>query len=187
MSKLERLREDLNREDVVYITPEGEIVEESETVYSGSRQVEQGTYKPVTKLKPTRWYLSWDETNRERLVQENQAMENRFPQFELRRVSGGLAWYGTLRTNKGNRYKIAVEYPSDFPYSAPKVYTIDPEISSDKHQYKDDSLCLFYPDDRTWQSNTTAATVVAWAAAWLFCYESYKATGHWPGKAAPHW
>lgn len=187
MPDLERLREDLDREETVYITAEGEIVESSGTEYRGNQQVDRDTRQPVTKLKPTRWYLAWYDNNHGRLVQENQAMQQRFPRFRLRRVSEGLAWYGNLRTNKGNYYEIAIVYPSDFPYSAPKVYPIRPKISSGKHQYKDGSLCLFYPSDTTWQSNTTAATVVAWAATWLFCYESYKETGHWPGRAAPHW
>lgn len=187
MPDLQRLREDLDREETVYITAEGEIVEASQTESHGDQQVERNTRQPVTKLKPTRWYLAWHDTNRARLVQEQKAMQQRFPKFELRRVSEGLAWYGTLCPNKGNYYEIAIVYPSDFPHSAPKVYPIRPKVSSGKHQYKDGSLCLFYPSDRTWQSNTTAATVVAWAATWLFCYESYEATGHWPGRAAPHW
>ncbi len=187
MADVEGLREDLDREEPVYITDEGEIIEASETENRGDQQINRDTRRPVTKLKPTRWYLAWYDANRERLVRENQAMQQRFPQFELKRVSKGLAWHGSLRTNNGNKYKVAVVYPSDFPYSSPTVYPIRPKISSGKHQYGDDSLCLFYPSDRTWQSNTTAATVVAWAATWLFCYESYKETGHWPGQAAPHW
>jgi len=121
-------------------------------------------------------------------------MQGRYPKFVLRKLDDGrLAWIGTLTTNKGNEYSIAVVYPNDFPNSPPSVFPIDPQLEvvdvggqRYKHQWADGHLCLYYPSDRTFGSNATAATVVAVAAAWFFAYEYWLASGKrvWPGKAA---
>src|SRR5262245_35800877 len=150
-----------------------------------------------THLQPTRWYdMSWYETNPARLLLERKAMETRFPQFQLVREGDQLVWVGTLTTNRGKDYEIAIYYPDDFPTSAPKVFPINPQITSWKdqqagllqHQWSDGSLCLYYPDDRSLNANTTAATITAIAAAWFFAYESWLESGKtvWPGVEAPH-
>ncbi len=148
-----------------------------------------------TQLHPTRWYNTpWYQSNPARLVVERQAMEARFPQFQLVRDGEQLVWLGTLTTNRGNVYEIALYYPDDFPAAPPKVYPISPAITvwKDekagylKHQYNDGHLCLYEPSDRTFGQNTTAATVVAVAAAWFFAYESWLESGKtvWPGIEA---
>lgn len=148
-----------------------------------------------TELRPMRWHSQprWFEQNPARLVLEKRAME-RFPGFQLVRDNSQLVWVGTLETNRGNRYEIALYYPDNFPDEPPKVYPINPavtvwkdeEAGRLKHQYNDGHLCLYYPGDRTFASQTTAATVVAVAAAWFFAYESWLESGktHWPGIEA---
>jgi hypothetical protein len=150
-----------------------------------------------THLQPAIWYSDlWYETNPGRLLLEKKAMEERFPQFQLVRDGDQLVWVGTLTSNRDNTYEIALYYPGDFPAAAPKVYPINPAITSWKdqrtgelqHQWNDGSLCLYNPDDRTVNTNTTAATVMAIAAAWFFAYESWLESGKqdWPGVEAPH-
>lgn len=150
-----------------------------------------------TQLRPARWHnLPWYETNPGRLVLEKKAVETRFPEFQLVRDGNQLVWVGTLMSNRGKSYEIAIYYPDDFPASAPRVYPINPRITSWKnqqegllqHQWNDGSLCLYYPDDRTFHANSTAATVIAIAAAWFFSYESWVDSGRtaWPGVEAPH-
>jgi hypothetical protein len=131
----------------------------------------------------------------ERLLLEKREMARRFPQFELYLTDGYLSWVGKLETNRGHSYRLDVRYPDDFPYKAPLVYPIDPPIEACidegntrfKHQYPDGHLCLFYPGDKTFSPRTTAAAVVAVAAAWLFAYESWLESGRtdWPGQEAP--
>lgn len=152
--------------------------------------------RPQTLLHPVRWHSSapWYQTNPARLVIERTAMEHRFPQFQLVRDGEILVWIGTLRSNRGNTYEIALYYPNDFPASVPNVFPIDPPITvwKDqkaghlKHQYNDGHLCLYEPNDRTFGQNTTAATVIAVAAAWFFAYESWLESGkkEWPGIEA---
>jgi len=133
----------------------------------------------------------WYEHDPIRLVIEKKAMQERYPRFTLRKLDDGrLAWLGTLTSNTGNQYLIALLYPHNFPNSPPEVYPIDPAIEvvdvggrRYKHQYADGHLCLYYPADRTFGANSTAATVVTVAAAWFFSYEYWLRSGkrEWPG------
>lgn len=141
----------------------------------------------TNQTNKTLWYIE----NPARLILERRAMTERFPPFELRCDGSSLFWIGTLTSNLGNSYEIAVIYPDDFPTTPPKVYPLDPPIYLVdeptgwlKHQFRDGSLCLFHPADRFFEKNTTAATVVALAAAWIFAYEQWRTSGVWAGDEA---
>jgi hypothetical protein len=148
-----------------------------------------------TTLRPMSWHSEslWYDRNSARLVLEKKAMETRFPSFQLVRDGTQLVWIGTLESNWGNRYEIALYYPDNFPDTPPKVFPINPalEVYKDpttgrlKHQFNDGHLCLHYPGESFGQ-NTTAATVIAVAAAWFFAYESWIESGktEWPGDEA---
>ena len=148
--------------------------------------------KQITETNMQPWY----EANPARLIKEKKIMETRFPGFQLVRDGAQLVWIGTITTNRGTPYEIALYYPNEFPALPPKVYPINPAISSWenrqagrlKHQWSDGSLCLDFPSDKTLNVNATAATVIAMAAAWLFAYESWMESGQtdWPGIEAPH-
>ena len=148
-----------------------------------------------TTLHPIRWHSqTWYEAIPGRLVLESKAMETRFPDFQLVRDGTQLVWMGTLETNRGNRYEIALYYPDNFPDTPPKVFPINPVLevykspttNSLKHQYNDGSLCLHFPADQSFGTRSTAATVIAVAAAWLFAYETWLDSGktEWPGDEA---
>ncbi len=140
------------------------------------------------------WYAHWYEVDPGRLLLETDAMRERFSGFELIKMDDDrLAWTGTLETNSRNKYKVIIIYPHNFPEGAPLVYPVEPKIDVwDEasfrvlHQYMDGHLCLYYPGDRTFHTNTTAAVVVAVAAAWFGAYECWLASGkrEWPGPAA---
>ncbi|EFO81188.1 hypothetical protein OSCT_0922 [Oscillochloris trichoides DG-6] len=148
----------------------------------------------LTTLRPMRWHATWYDQNPARLILEKRAMESRFPRFQLFNDGGQLVWTGKLESNRGNTYEIALYYPESFPNEPPLVFPINPVITVYKdevagrlkHQYNDGHLCLYYPGDRTFAANTTAATVVAVAAAWFFAYESWLESGktEWPGIEA---
>lgn len=154
--------------------------------------VSPSTERRSTTVKPTRWQASnWWETNPDRLLKERKVMEDLFPDFELRELDDSLAWNGTLRSNRGNRYQVAIVYPDQYPNpeKAPEAFIIDPEIdrSETKHLWPNGRLCLFHPGDsasRSWQKSSTAATVVSWVGAWIFAHEHYQRTGTWPGPEA---
>jgi len=136
----------------------------------------------------------WYEHDPVRLVVERQAMQSRYPRFVMRKLRDGkLAWHGTLISNSGTAYEIAVIYPDNFPNSPPNVFPVEPVLEvvdvdgqRYKHQYSDGHLCLYYPSDRTFGTAATAATVVAVAAVWFWCYEYWLQSGKqvWPGKEA---
>lgn len=147
-----------------------------------------------TVLQPSRWALHWYERDKARFVLEQRVMVQKFPQFRLFRQDDALCWLGQLTTNRGNGYELLVRYPDEFPYKAPLVYpynpvlkVTDPLTGKPKHQYPDGRLCLYFPGDETFSPNTTAASVVAVAAAWLFAYELWLEAGclEWPGPEAP--
>jgi len=147
-----------------------------------------------TRITPQVWCANWYETAPDRLLIEKEAMRKRFPGFELVKMDDdNLVWLGTLTSNSNNQYEIAVIYPRNFPNSAPLVYPVNPRIEvwdeksfRVRHQYSDGHLCLYYPGDRTFHNNTTAAVVIGVAAAWFFAYEYWLDSGkrEWPGPEA---
>lgn len=187
---LNELKNRLNRAQQVVVDAKGNLhIPEDPTIAAQSPHEK-------TLVRPQRWFGEaepWYELNPARLLLEKKAMEARFPGFLLVRVekTNRLAWRGTLQTNRGNSYEIALVYPDDFPAHPPKAYPITPpiEVWKDaeqrwlKHQYRDGEFCLYYPQDRDFTPNTTAAKVMAIAATWLFSYESWLESGKtdWPG------
>src|SRR5258708_19078972 len=120
-------------------------------------------------------------------------MAQRFPRFKLVNQPDFLGWVGTLLTPFENTYKVLVRYPPNFPSQPAEVFPIDPPIEVIRadgtrlqHQYSDGHMCLSYPGDKTFTSRTTAATITAVAAAWLFAYDFWVKSGRksWPGTDA---
>lgn len=182
---LEDLRRRVENAREVAVDASGRLIDPTER--------QEGTGRTPTKIKTQRWFSKpWYLTDPARLVLEQRAVRERFPQFELRRDGEQLVWVGTLETNCGNTYELALYYPHNFPNQAPKVYPIKPAITvwkdqatgALKHQFNDGSLCLFHPNDRTFEPNTTAATLLAISAYWLFAYETWRETGAWVGQEA---
>lgn len=122
----------------------------------------------------------WYEKRPERLQAEAMAVQTRFPGFTFRCLRhGDLTLVGKMRTVSGASYQVVLIYPPDYPLTSPKVYPI-PRLSG-PHQFQDGSMCLFRPDDRFWQSNSTAVTVLAAAALWLSVREHWLRKGTWLG------
>jgi hypothetical protein len=192
----EEIAKQLNQSKPINITTTGEIISAEQTEQTPSGPVDRQSGQAVTELKPQRWY-AWHDSNPLRLVKESEAMESRFPAFQLHHLPAGLTWVGSLpRQNLTRGYKISIVYPEDFPARPPKVFILQPKVIAPKHQYSDGSLCLMYPGDGSWQTNTTAVQIVAMASAWLFCYEYHELhcptrcsnvpCKNWPGAEAAH-
>ncbi|MBN9392348.1 MAG: hypothetical protein J0I20_30200 [Chloroflexi bacterium] len=137
--------------------------------------------------------MAWYEYDPQRLLIERKAMALKFPQFQLLKREDAFCWLGTPESNRGNKYEILVEYPEHFPNMAPSVFPVTPGVNSTdltdqlKHHYPNGKLCLYYPGDRTFSNDTTAATVVV-TAAWFFPYEAWLESGKrvWPGQELDH-
>jgi hypothetical protein len=183
---LEDIRQRAESADEVIVDSSGRLID------STQRDQERPPATPRTVIKAQRWFSSrWYDADPARLVLEQRIMKERFPQFDLRRDGDTLMWVGALETNRYNRrYELVICYPDAFPNEPPQVFPVNPAITvwKDekhamlKHQYNDGSLCLFNPNDRTYDSKTTtAATLVAITAYWLFAYEHYLETGKWVG------
>ena len=134
----------------------------------------------------------WWETpyGRWRLAGETEAMWERFPGFELHLSDeGDLVWAGVLRSTlkKRKRYVVKVTYPNRFPWEPPVVTIVQPKLDTNApHLLGGARPCLFraYNGPRSGYdpARTTAATLVAWTALWTHAYETWKATGTWPGS-----
>ena len=142
--------------------------------------------KPVSTIKENIWYAKpkqWYRVKSRLLRQEQQAMRRFYPALQLQNdPNGDLFWQGAVTTWTGNDYEIQLRYPDSFPYRPPKAYVINPKIEQSRHIYPDGHLCLFHKDDKTWEPNTTGATVMSWISLWLHCYEVWLETGTWPRK-----
>ena len=133
----------------------------------------------------------WSTTpyGRWRLAAESEAMK-RFPGFSLRLPEGAaLTWAGILRSsfNRRKRYLVTVTYPNRFPHEAPVVTIEKPALhQKTPHLLSGQHPCLYRglhgPRNGYDPARTTAATLVAWTALWIHAYETWKATGSWPGS-----
>lgn len=131
--------------------------------------------------------MHWYQKLPGRLLKEQEIVKSSFPQSRLIRVGDGdLAWILWLRTNSNREYLVEIVYPDGFPLAYPSAFVLKPRIKRAPHQYNDGHLCLFSTVDRPERSyvpsKTTAATVIAWTAAWLASYEIWQRTGTWPEK-----
>ncbi|MGH3033966.1 MAG: hypothetical protein ACRDON_05335 [Gaiellaceae bacterium] len=134
----------------------------------------------------------WWETpyGRWRLGVETEAME-RFPGFRCCYRDGHLVWVGELRSSlcPRMRYLVTVTYPSWFPDEAPAVEIVSPEFEEGTpHLLERNRPCLYQSSHGARNgydpARTTASTLVAWTALWIHAYETWQATGSWPGRAA---
>lgn len=112
-------------------------------------------------------------------------IRERFPQFSYSHTKN--AWTGTMRpTSQSAKYLVEISYR---PYSVPNVFVLKPRLHPDApHVYKaNGSLCLYYPEDKSWSSRKLLGnTIFLWTAEWLYYYELWLATGRWFGPEAPH-
>lgn len=144
--------------------------------------------KAVATIKENTWYArtrQWHQVRPTLVRRERQAMHRFYPNLSLKTApSGDLYWQGSVTTWTGNDYEIRVQYPARFPYAPPKAFVVNPKIPQSRHIYKDGHLCLFHKDDKAWEMETTAATMMSWVSLWLHCFEVWQETGTWPRREA---
>ena len=144
--------------------------------------------------EPGRPPVAWWETpyGRWRGRAEVEAMRARFPEFTLTQPDVvTLRWEGWLWSSldPSRSYQVLVTYPATFPDEAPDVRIAEPELPPDTpHMLVGRRPCLYYPTQGPRHgydpARTTAATLVAWTALWIHAFETWQATGTWPGSEA---
>ena len=160
------------------VTPEGALLPETDA----------GGGRKTVLDKPRQFYAPWHLRDPRRLAIEQAGVTRAGFPFHFVAEGPGY-WDGVLRTNRGHHYRVHVRYPSDFPLSPPGAFVVDPELRIPVHQYNDGELCLTYPADGRlggWDpGSTTAGSVIAWTAHWLFSSEHWRASGEreWPGPS----
>jgi hypothetical protein len=125
-----------------------------------------------------------------RLKAEIEAMRERFPDFRIQADQAMLAWHGRLRSpfRPGESYLVQVRYTIGFPDEPPEVAILSPPMAPDTpHLVMGNRPCLYLPSHGSPSGydpgRTTATTLVAWTALWIHAYETWLATGAWPGRS----
>lgn len=121
----------------------------------------------------------WYETSlwRTRLPLEQAAMEDRFPQFVLRRSGdGSLYWEGIVSPRRDAEFRVAIWYPAHYPYGEPVLRVLEPAIRPGApHVYRDGNLCAHR--ERWDPSRGTAAGQVPLLCDWLDRYLDWLEDG----------
>lgn len=169
----------------------------------GGRLFASGSVPSTLPVEGQDSHASWWETpyGLWRRAVEVEAMK-RFPNFRLHDHARELRWEGWLQSSLGverpdvkeglshlaaGRYDVTIVYPSDFPDIAPiatiRNYTFLPLTP---HLLAGNRPCLFLPEHGSRSgydpARTTAATIVSWTSLWIHAYETWLATGNWPGR-----
>ena len=173
--------------DQVGISKDGTVVTRDDVVvHNGVLRTKDD--KAVATIKENTWYVrrhQWHTVKPKLLQREQQAMRRFYPNLEMAKAADGdLYWKGSVSTWTGNDYEIMLRYPHRFPFAPPRAFVMNPKIKQSRHIYPDGHLCLFHTDDKAWQPETTAATVMTWVSLWLHCYEAWKDSGVWPRQEA---
>jgi hypothetical protein len=132
----------------------------------------------------------------QRITRDTDYATKKFPQFKLYRAgnevlingwkvarSGMYYLAGKLTTRSKNVYTVAISFPENFPFGDINSFVVDPVIYSTEHRYSDGHLCLYGHNgkgDIQVQGQTSAASIIAWTAAWLHAYEIWKKNNQWP-------
>ena len=141
--------------------------------------------------------MSWWQTQPNRLLTEQKIISQKFPQFKLGQAAedkkingmsvvkeGQKYWIGDLKTISGNPYTVLIVYPDHYPGREIRSYVIKPTLPVSNHMYGDGHLCLYSNDHggrgQGHGKGMTAASYIAWTAAWLHAYEISTKNGQWP-------
>lgn len=106
-----------------------------------------------------------------------------FEEADVRR--DGVAFTGTITVRIGgetglehHRFNVRIRYPPGYPYIAPRVEFLDPQIKRARHQGVDGAPCLFPP--AAWTTTFPASELFAATERWL----GYHVAGHFPRELA---
>ena len=117
-------------------------------------------------------------------------MQEDFPTFHYSRSNNLPTWHGIIQpTPLSPNYRVKIVYRYDNSFSkSPNVWILSPDIRHNApHRYSDNSLCLYFPNDKSWTPNKFISTpIIPWTSLWLAFYEIWLETDYWYGPEAPH-
>ena len=135
----------------------------------------------------------WSEVQRKRLAVEKQILQKYFPAINWINPadSSDTRIEGEVKTNVGNKYKLRVYVPSDFPNSRPDMVVLSPyplkgyRGQDMKEHGTSSSMHTLDPRDgylkichyRDWLPNLTLYKVVLKGRIWLEALEAHRSTG----------
>lgn len=134
-------------------------------------------------------YHSKHKTNGMAIIgREKLLLEENFPFLKCRFQNNLLYCNGAFKPHdNGVEYQYRIKFDG---ISRPIVTVKHPRIeyNDDIHMYpKDNSLCLYYPGEFTWDpSKHLHTTIIPWTHEWFVFYELYKCTGQWLHPFVPH-
>lgn len=110
------------------------------------------------------------------LIHEEKLLQENYDFLETNIKDGVLFVYGTYNQT-GIEYRYRVRYDGGIP----KVVIRSPKLEYHIHMYKDNTLCLYYPKERKWDSikDHLYNTIIPWTHEWILYYEIYRQTGIW--------
>lgn len=123
----------------------------------------------------------------QRLLLEQEAVKQEFPQFRLEQFSdGSLAWTGSFKTVFGNTYKVRVAYTRNYPYNEPEIYILEPKIRSsqmvrgEKRRLK---LCRQTQNGLWRPDRATAVVTIRQAIEWIHLYDRARTKAIFSNKS----
>lgn len=121
-------------------------------------------------------------------LMEEMRCRSSFPNYEVRRVAGGITVKGEIKPDELCRpYKFLVKYQF---LGVPEVWILEPDVEYNPHvhMYKDSKkLCLFHPQRAPWKTTDSLSDkIIPWTCAWVLYYELWLLTGRWFGEEAEH-
>jgi molybdopterin/thiamine biosynthesis adenylyltransferase len=105
--------------------------------------------------------------------------------FDEAGAGNGIAFTGVITARvrgehglEHHPFKLRIKYPPGYPYIAPTVEFLDPQIKRARHQGVDGAPCLFPP--AAWTLNFPASEIYAATERWL----GYHVAGRFPRELA---
>lgn len=118
---------------------------------------------------------------------ETSVIEEEFPFLNCTFTSSEMNVQGEFSTTSiSQKYNVLIRFDG---LNQPKIFILDRIIKyhPDIHVYRDGSLCLHYPEDKSWsRGKLLAHTVIPWISEWLIYYELYQYYEQWKGPEVLH-
>jgi hypothetical protein len=124
-----------------------------------------------------------------RLNVEKYLLNKHFDFLEVKILTGNIL--KCVGYSRPSEFSVTYKYEVRFIVGqVPKVYVVDPiiEYNPEIHMYSaDNSLCLYYPQDFSWQASSNLYnTIIPWTHEWLLFYELFQITGKWHHPFVEH-
>lgn len=122
--------------------------------------------------------MAWFRERPERYNAEITLIRRRYPSARISFEHGSLVAMLKVQ-GRSTSYEVKLIYPDSFPYSPPMVYLVKPEIKHAPHRFSGGGLCVYSEIDGP---QISGKVILDWAVQWIFSYETWLKTGHFPKK-----